>query len=150
MTDPAGVDMLLVEVSSSGVGGPWTEIARHETDGGLAWRTNTLTTADFNAAAVPLTGTMRLRFTANDANPQSTVEAGIDAFDVSEFRCPGDLNCDGVVDHNDVGPFALALTDPNVYNTTFPGCDITRADMNGDGSNNGLDIPFLVATLLAP
>ncbi|MCH7791673.1 MAG: hypothetical protein IID31_05255 [Planctomycetes bacterium] len=96
MTNPAGVDMLLVEVSSTGVGGPWTEMARHETDGGLAWRTHTLTTADFTAAGVALTGTMRVRFTANDADPQSIVESGLDAFDLSVLTCaPCYADCDG-------------------------------------------------------
>jgi choice-of-anchor B domain-containing protein len=63
---------------------------------------------------------------------------------------PGDMNCDGVLDQKDVGPLVQALTDPSAYSASFPGCDITGADMNGDGNNNGLDMKYFVAALLAP
>jgi hypothetical protein len=137
MTDPAGVDMLLVEASSSGVGGPWTEMARHETDGGLAWRTHTLTSDDFNTAGVLLTNTMRMRFTANDANPQSIVEAGVDAFRLSVLNCGATCyaDCDqttgvGVLDIFDFLCFQNSFVGGQSYacdcdTSTGPGvCDI--------------------------
>jgi len=34
-----GVDSLLVEIDGNDGAGPWTEIARHDTSGGLSWRT---------------------------------------------------------------------------------------------------------------
>ncbi|MCH8804712.1 MAG: carboxypeptidase regulatory-like domain-containing protein [Planctomycetes bacterium] len=130
MTNPAGVDMLLVEVSSSGVGGPWTEMARHETDGGLAWRTHTLTTADFTAAGVALTGTMRVRFTANDADPQSIVESGLDAFDLSVLTCAAcyaDCDGNGTLDIFDFLCFqnSFVLSEPYACDCDpDPACDI--------------------------
>jgi hypothetical protein len=42
----------------------------------------------------------------------------------------GDLNCDDQVDVDDVGPFILALIDPDGYAAAYPDCDITLADMN--------------------
>jgi hypothetical protein len=87
-----GTDMLLVEISSNGDAGPWTEIARHDTDGGLNWRSHEITDGDLAAAGVLITANMKMRFTANDADSQSIVEAGVDAFSVSCFTCedPGD------------------------------------------------------------
>jgi hypothetical protein len=56
----------------------------------------------------------------------------------------GDLNCDGTVDFGDINPFVLALTNPGVYATTYPDCDILNGDINGDGSVDFGDInPFV-------
>ena len=56
---------------------------------------------------------------------------------------PGDMNCDEVVDCNDVDPFVLALTDAEEYENQYPGCPITNADVNDDGYVNFGDInPF--------
>jgi C1A family cysteine protease len=60
----------------------------------------------------------------------------------------GDLNCDGVVSFGDINPFVLALTNPTVYATTFPNCDVMNADMNSDGSVNFGDINPFVAALI--
>ena len=40
--------------------------------------------------------------------------------------------------------FVLALIDPAGYAAAYPGCDINRADCNGDSNIDGLDIdPFV-------
>jgi hypothetical protein len=83
------VDRLLVEISSNGTSGPWTQIALHASDGGTAWRGHTLTESDLTNAGVVLTSDMRVRFTANDADPQSIVESGVDAFRVVSTSCCG-------------------------------------------------------------
>lgn len=60
----------------------------------------------------------------------------------------GDLNCDGAVNLNDVGPFALALTDPDAYAAQYPSCSPNRADLNSDAATDGRDIqPFVNAVL---
>ncbi|MEE2941699.1 MAG: hypothetical protein VX460_15030, partial [Planctomycetota bacterium] len=87
LTNADGTDRLLVEASSNG--GSWTEVTRFDTDGGLAWRSATLVAADFTAAGITPSNSMRMRFTANDGNPQSIVEAGIDGFSVSSVDCGG-------------------------------------------------------------
>ena len=45
----------------------------------------------------------------------------------------GDLNCDGVVNQSDCGPFILAMTNPTQYAMQYPNCNIMNADMNSDG-----------------
>ncbi|MEW6252477.1 MAG: hypothetical protein AB1716_17710 [Planctomycetota bacterium] len=60
----------------------------------------------------------------------------------------GDVNCDGTVDFNDVGPFVLALADPAAYAARYPECPFANRDVNGDGLFDFNDInPF--AALLA-
>ncbi len=60
---------------------------------------------------------------------------------------PGDLNCDGGVDFDDINPFVLALTDPSAYAAAFPDCHVRNADINGDESVNFDDINAFVALL---
>ncbi len=82
-----GVDSLLVEIDGNDGAGPWTEIARHDTSGGLSWRTGAIGQADLDAAGVTLTTTTRIRFTANDGVPDSINESGLDAVCVQSFQC---------------------------------------------------------------
>jgi hypothetical protein len=96
-TDGA-VDRLLVEMSSNGDAGPWIVVATHATDGGSVWRHHEITGAEIQAAGLTLTSTMKARFTANDADPQSIVEAGIDGVTVSGFTCAGGVCGDGTAD----------------------------------------------------
>jgi hypothetical protein len=63
---------------------------------------------------------------------------------VTRLPCPGDLNCDGLVDFGDVGPFVLALSDPAAYAQQYPNCRILNGDTNGDGLVDYGDIdPFV-------
>lgn len=62
----------------------------------------------------------------------------------------GDLDCSGDLTVGDVGPFVLALVDPAGYAAAYPGCDISQADMNLDGLEDGADIGPFVAALLNP
>lgn len=62
----------------------------------------------------------------------------------------GDMNCDGIVDLNDVGPFAQALVDPPAYAAAFLNCDIANGDMLQDGMVDGDDVAGFVAALLGP
>lgn len=61
--------------------------------------------------------------------------------------CPhakGDLNCDHAVNENDISYFVDALIGG------YTGCDITLADMNGDGVEDGLDIQGFVDAMPWP
>jgi hypothetical protein len=53
---------------------------------------------------------------------------------------PGDANCDGQVDEADIDLFVQALLEPGA----FGGCDLSRADVNGDGLLDAGDIPTLL------
>ena len=85
--ETGGIDRLLVEINNNGGVGTWTEIARHDTHGGLDWHHHTITEAEIVAEGVPFTSNMKVRFTANDSDPQSIVEAGVDGFKISDFEC---------------------------------------------------------------
>jgi hypothetical protein len=59
-----------------------------------------------------------------------------------------DLNCDGVVDFDDVDPFVSAIgTDPLAWNLTHPGCHWLNADCDYDGDVDFDDIDPFVALL---
>ncbi len=58
---------------------------------------------------------------------------------------PGDLNCDGIVDFDDINPFIIALADPVAYQQAYPDCNFLNGDCNGDGYVDFDDInPFIV------
>jgi hypothetical protein len=61
----------------------------------------------------------------------------------------GDLNCDGLINCDDIAPFALAITDPASYAAQFPHCHILNADCNGDGAVTFDDIDAFIAVLSA-
>ncbi len=60
---------------------------------------------------------------------------------------PGDLNCDGAVNFDDIDPFVLALTGQAAYETAFPNCRWHHGDINRDGAVNFDDIDPFVALL---
>jgi hypothetical protein len=60
---------------------------------------------------------------------------------------PGDANCDGAVNFDDINPFVLALSDPAGYQQQYPNCNLLNADCNGDGVVNFDDINPFVAIL---
>jgi hypothetical protein len=64
-----------------------------------------------------------------------------------ECEALGDLNCDGVVNFDDINPFVLGLSDPLEYETAYPNCDVLHGDCNGDGGVNFDDIDPFVALL---
>ena len=56
----------------------------------------------------------------------------------------GDLNCDGMIDHDDVAAFLLALFDRVAYDNAHPHCDPMLADIDGNAIVDALDIePFI-------
>ena len=60
---------------------------------------------------------------------------------------PGDLNCNGTVDFDDINPFVLALSGRDAYQAAFPRCHWLNADCNGDGVIDFNDINPFVAIL---
>jgi hypothetical protein len=59
----------------------------------------------------------------------------------------GDLNCDGVLDFDDINPFVLAISSHTQYQEAFPDCYWRYADCNGDGYVDFDDINPFVAIL---
>ncbi len=150
LTDTTGgVDRILVEINTTAGAGVWTEIARHDTDGGLGWRHHEISEAELGALGVVLSYATMLRFTTNDAEPQSVNESGLDAFLVSSLQCGGttpcptllgDTNGDGVLSGLDIAGFVEA------YLGVFNAC----ADMNGDGVIDSADEMLFVQAIIDP
>jgi len=149
LTDTTGgVDRLLVEANNAGGVGSWTQIALHTTDGGTAWRANQITQGDLVNAGVTPTTNMKLRFSANDANPQSIVEAGLDAFQVIVPGCPcpgprGDMDGNGLIDAGDI----QGLIDAMLAAPFYAACADLAAPF---GTLDSADSDALVGLLLAP
>lgn len=61
---------------------------------------------------------------------------------------PGDLNCSGLVDADDILPFVTALVDPALYVAEHPGCNIDNGNLNGDGAVDGMDVAYFVELLI--
>jgi arylsulfatase A len=59
----------------------------------------------------------------------------------------GDMNLDGGVDFDDVGPFVLALNNPADYLAAFGRRPTARGDFNRDGHVDFDDIPAMVTVL---
>ena len=60
---------------------------------------------------------------------------------------PGDLNCDGAIDFDDIDPLVLALSDPVTYHLMYPDCNILNADCDNSGVIDFDDINPFVAIL---
>lgn len=61
-----------------------------------------------------------------------------------------DCNCDGVTDFSDISPFVLAVSSPDAYAATWPGCPSLNADCDHDGTLGPRDVRALVALLSTP
>ena len=60
---------------------------------------------------------------------------------------PGDLDCSGAVDFDDIDPFVLALTGPEAYAAQYPNCPWLNGDCDGNGTVDFDDIDPFVALL---
>jgi len=62
----------------------------------------------------------------------------------------GDLDCSASLTLDDIGPFVLALIDPDSYSSVFPSCNRQSADMNHDGLVDGRDVAPFTEALVIP
>jgi len=161
LTDSNSTDELLVEVGSSEEG--WTTLRSFDDDTASQWVVNSISVTDLELAGVNTDVPVQLRFTANDADPQSLVEAGVDAVRVEAITCERDLGFGGCVadcspDNGD-GTFGNGVVNVddlfavlNAFGSSVTGCDI--APDNGDGTfGNGVvnvDDLFAVVNAFGP
>ncbi len=143
--ETGGVDRLLVEINSAGGAGGWTTIATHTTGGGTTWQTNTVTSATLTGLGVSFTSTMKVRFTANDANPQSVVEAGVDAVRVQKILCTTSGGFTSFCDPGASGVMACPCS--NVPSGSGRGCNNFGA-MSGGASLSATGTGSLAADTL--
>ncbi len=62
---------------------------------------------------------------------------------------PGDANCDGLVNFDDINAFVTSLTGEAAYQAAFPGCEYYNNDANLDGGVNFDDIGAFVCCLVS-
>jgi hypothetical protein len=119
-------------------------------NGGFATDTYTLTVHDSirdTAANLALDGEL-VKPDSPDPLPSGDGEPGGNALSTFFVTSPGDLNCDGRVNFDDINPFVLALSDPAGYLLQYPGCPLLNADTNGNGQVEFSDINPFVALLM--
>jgi len=139
-----GVDMLLVEIIDNKSAGGWTEIARHDTDGNLNWRHHAITQAEINTAGVSMSANMQIRFTANDADPQSIVEAGIDGLTATYLFCESPYVCGDANGDESVNILDITFLINYLYKDGPAPDPWEKVDVNGTGDVNILDITYLI------
>lgn len=138
-------DSMIVEISGNGPAGPWTTVETYLLSGGTQWRTD----AARPFGLVPLTSTMRLRFTAVEAGPPSIIEAAVDDVRISVdcgSPCPTDIAPtlgDGVTDIDDL--FAVI----NCWGSAGIGACGDIAPAGGDGVTD-IDDLFAVINAWGP
>ena len=128
MTNSGAEDSLLVEISSNG-GGSWTTIRDHNSDNGLNWTDELISQADLDGAGIAITDQMRFRYTANDSDPQSIVEAGVDGFTITSVTCDDGGGCAADLD----GDNDADADDFFAYLDAFASGDLGICDIDEDG-----------------
>ena len=130
LTNTNGNDRLLVEGNSNGGTGTWVTLATHDDNNGLNWTTAVITPQMMQAAGLAPTSNMKFRFTANDGNPQSIVEAGVDAFLVGSYSgsVSEDFNANNIPDE----------CEPDDDNNNMSDYEQICADMSLDLNRNAL------------
>jgi hypothetical protein len=145
---PPAQDSLKVAVSADD-GATWipVETIAHTS----AWVTRELPLLDY----ITPSESVRLMFSVTDNPNNSITEAGVDAVRVYDLKCAsspplcaGDLNCDGLVDFDDIDPFVAALGcpggDPNCWESA---CPWLNGDCDGDEDVTLDDIDPFVARI---
>jgi alpha-tubulin suppressor-like RCC1 family protein len=86
-----------------------------------------------------------------DCAPGGTYQGDNTVCTRSPCVCPGDLNCDGVVNFADINPFVLILSNPTAWEQTYPGCPPLNGDIDGNLSVGFEDInPFVALIVQSP
>lgn len=64
------------------------------------------------------------------------------------YLCGGDMNCDGLVNGDDISGFVQAMIDPAAYAAVYPECDPSRGDLNGDQAIDMSDAGLFIAAMM--
>jgi hypothetical protein len=62
---------------------------------------------------------------------------------------PGDMNCDGATDFDDIERFVLALLDAPAAALSCPCCSLLRGDLDANGSVTTADLQPFTDTVLS-
>lgn len=147
--DDCDLDRLRIEITDDD-GTTWKliESVAHFEDEPAVWVKRSVHIADY----VDLTEAVRVRFCAMDQPNNSVDEAAVDAVSLVEVAChtphPGDMNCDGIVDYDDIDPFVTALSCPGGSPDCWdPSCAWLNGDCNGDNDVSYADIDEFVGLI---
>jgi choice-of-anchor B domain-containing protein len=158
LTEPGTSDFLTLDINDN-AGSGWVEVLAINTDTTGGWGTISLSDEDLLAFGISATTSVQLRFTANDANPQSIVEAGIDHVRIELINCdtiePPACAADCAPNNGDgtFGNQVINIDDLlaviNDYGATDSPCDI--APDNGDGTvgNGSVNIDDVLTVINA-
>jgi hypothetical protein len=61
---------------------------------------------------------------------------------------PGDMNCDGAIDFDDIDPFVVAIIDQAGFEAAYPDCNYSNGDTNRDGAVDFDDIDSMVECII--
>jgi hypothetical protein len=100
-----------------------------------------------NLANGPIYARFRININGLVAPDGLGFEGEVEDYRFNVGQAKGDMNCDGVVNNQDISPFVQALTDLPAYLAAFPGCDPLAGDINNDGLLNNQDIAPFVSLL---
>ncbi len=97
---------------------------------------------------VPIPGVWNVTVSATAVNVGAQGYAVAVTGDVTDGAyVRGDLNCDGLVNFDDIDAFVLALGGYDGYHAVYPACEWLQADCNGDGSVDFDDVNAFIARL---
>lgn len=146
--DGPETDTLVVQISTNG-GGTWTNL---ETVGPTSGSPNGEVSGGWfvKTYPVPASSQFMIRFRVEDVDPQSIVEAGVDAYMVFDYECPacpaatGDLNGVDGTNGADIQLFVNGILGAPTQ------AEICAGDFNGNSGLDTGDINGMVSALLLP
>ncbi|MCK6456032.1 MAG: hypothetical protein L6Q92_05825 [Phycisphaerae bacterium] len=112
-----------------------------------------LAAGDSATVTIPIAGPIPAGLILLTANPDSDGSDEVSLLNNAAYAAVAanpDMNCDGVVNTDDIAHFVQALLDPAGYAADHPACNGLLADMNADGQANGGDIQLFINRLYAP
>ncbi len=140
-------DYFHVHVSDNN-GSSWVLAQTFGPSSAAGWTEHSFVVGDY----VTPTSTVKVRFEASDLGGGSIVEAAVDGFRVEQVDCeapyvPGDMDCSGAVDFDDIDPFVLAISGQAAYEVAYPDCEWLNGDINGDNTVDFDDINGFVSLI---
>jgi C1A family cysteine protease len=145
LDNASGTDKLVLQISDDGDTVTWTEVCRHDDNGGLDWWHHEITKDELAAQGISFSSTMQLRFMATDGEPESTVEAGVDGVRITRITCESTWPCADV--NNDlVGPDIadLVYLVDYMFNSGPPPSRPASVDFDWDDQITVADLVYLV------
>jgi hypothetical protein len=104
----------------------------------ISWDGRSVNTQNMSFDIESETDVFKLYVDAFNGVVKVEIEPGVDV-------CVGDCNCNGVIDLQDINPFALLLSNPAAWQSVYPDCPMENGDINEDGVVDLKDInPFAV------